>query len=64
MKNFDFSDRKSSRRKQLENKKQKPGNQNYSDDAYVVNRLKKEFKNKKNEIRAEELWEDWEDSDE
>ena len=59
MNNFEFPDRKNSRRNQLENKKDR-SKKDSVDDAYGQSKLKKEFKNKKNELRAEELWEDWE----
>jgi hypothetical protein len=60
MKNSEFSDRKNARRKQLENKKFRQ-KKNLSDETYGYSKLNKEYKNKKNEIRADELWEDWQD---
>jgi hypothetical protein len=65
MKNFDYQDkdkdkdRKTSRRKQLEDKKNKI-KKDLPEDIYGKHKLQKEFKHKKHELRAEELWEDWE----
>lgn len=63
MKNAEFPDRKNSRRKQLENKKNRNKHE-LPDDTYGQHKLKKEFKYKKNELRADELWQDWENEDE
>jgi len=60
MKNSEFSDRKNARRKQLEDKKFRQ-KKNMSDENYGHSKLNKQYKNKKNEIRADELWEDWKD---
>lgn len=35
-----------------------------SEELQDQNKLKKNFKQKKNQIRAEEIWQDWEDTDE
>lgn len=63
MKNFDYQDkdrdRKTSRRKQLEEKRSRT-KKDLPEDNYGKTKLQKEFKHKKHELRAEELWEDWE----
>lgn len=35
-----------------------------SEEAQDQNKLKKVFKQRKNQLRAEEIWEDWESTDE
>jgi hypothetical protein len=62
MKNFEFPDRKNSRRKQLETKKTR-NKKEPSDESFGQHKLKKEFKHKKDELRADELWEDWENDE-
>lgn len=60
MKNSDFSDRKNVRRQNIEEKKFRD-KKSVSDEIYSKSKLTKRFKNKKNEIRADELWEDWQE---
>lgn len=55
----DFENRKNNRR---ENIQKKNLNRRFNDIDYRdTNKLKKQFKKHKEEIRQEELWEDWED---
>ncbi len=55
----DFENRKNNRR---ENIQKKNLNRRFNDIDYRdTNKLKKQFKKHKEEMRQEELWEDWED---
>lgn len=55
----DFENRKNNRRENIQKKNlnRRSNDMDYRD----TNKLKKEFKKHKEEIRQEELWEDWED---
>lgn len=55
----DFENRKNSRRQNIQKKSldRRSNDMDYRDS----NKLKKQFKKHKEEIRQEELWEDWED---
>jgi len=56
-KDFDFSDKKND---YFHNKKKQK--KIISEEIHDQNKIKKSFKNKKNQIKADELWEDWEDN--
>lgn len=56
----DFFDKKKTNRFEDKKKQKKFISQELQDQ----NRLKKVFKQKKNQIKAEEIWQDWEESDE
>jgi hypothetical protein len=55
----DFENRKNNRRQNIQKKNlnRRSNDIDYRD----TNKLKKQFKKHKEEIRQEELWEDWED---
>ena len=55
----DFENRKNNRRQNIQKKTldRRSSDVDYRD----INKLKKQFKKHKEEIRQEELWEDWED---
>lgn len=59
MNDFDFEKRKNNRRQNMQKKTQ------YRQDGDIehrdINKLKKRFKKNKEELRQEELWEEWED---
>lgn len=54
-KDFDFSNKKNDHF--IHKKKNKKF---ISEETHDQNKIKKNFKNKKNQIKADELWEDWE----
>lgn len=56
----DFFDKKKTNRFEDKKKHKKFISQELQDQ----NRLKKVFKQKKSQIKAEEIWQDWEESDE
>lgn len=56
MYNFEEPDKKN-KRKFLDKKKPKL---DIPEDQYAQNKQKKQYKHKKNELRAQELWDDWE----
>lgn len=51
---------KAQRRNKISKNRQKE-NESVSDEYRHINKAKKEFKNKKNSIRADEIWEEWND---
>lgn len=59
MTDFDFENRKNNRRQNIQKKNldRKSSDIDYRDN----NKLKKQFKKHKEDLRQEELWEDWED---
>lgn len=59
MTEFDFENRKNNRRQNIQKKNldRKSSDLDYKDN----NKLKKQFKKQKENLRQEELWEDWED---
>lgn len=59
MNDSDFDNRKNNRRKNIEQKFVNRKSDSY--EARDLNKLKKQFKKAKEQIRQEELWEDWED---
>ena len=54
----DFDDRKSSRREKLTSKKKV--DQNFDQSNRDIKKIKKDYKSKIEEIKQEELWEEWE----
>lgn len=61
MTNFEDQDDRKNRKKPLDNKKYQK--QDVSEEQYAQSKRKKQFKLKKNELRAQELWDDWESDD-
>lgn len=57
MNNFEEPDRKP-KRKVIDNTKNKKSD--LSEEQYAQNKQKKQYKLKKNELRAQELWDEWE----
>lgn len=59
MTDFDFENRKNNRRQNIQKKNldRRSNDIDYRDTC----KIKKQFKKQKEEIRQEELWEDWED---
>jgi hypothetical protein len=51
---------KTQRRNKISKNRQKE-TESISDEYKHLNKAKKEFKNKKNSIRADEIWEEWND---
>ena len=58
-KDFDFSNDKRNNHFQHKKKHKKF----ISEETHDQNKIKKGFKNKQNQIKADELWEDWEDNE-
>lgn len=61
MNNFEEPERKS-KRKIVDNTKNKKSD--LSEEQYAQNKQKKQYKLKKNELRAKELWDEWESDSE
>ena len=59
MNDFDFEKRKTNRRKNIEQKFVNKKSDQY--ESRDLHKLKKQFKKTKEQIRQEEIWEDWED---
>ena len=53
----DFRDRKENRKHNIGKKKKSPSD--ISEEQRFLSKSKKAFRNKKQEIREEEIWEDW-----
>lgn len=54
----DFRDRKENRKHNIGNRKKKSPS-DISEEQRFLSKSKKAFRNKKQEIREEEIWEDW-----
>lgn len=57
MQYFEEPEKKPQRKIPEVSKNQKP---DFSEEHYAKNKQKKQYKLKKNEIRAQELWDEWE----
>ena len=59
MNDFDNKDRKEIAKKNFTNKKKR--DKDISEEQRFISKTKKQFKSKIENIRQEELWEDWDD---